>query len=336
MEKQLKKLSELETLVGNTPLIEIRLRFNGRERKIFAKLEFYNYTGSIKDRMALNCLKRAYQHGQIKEGFTIAETTSGNTGIAFSAQGRYLGHDCMIFMPDWMSLERVNMMKSFGATVKLVCRAEGGFLGCIEKTREFAQKGNVYIPNQFANKYNVEAHFNGTGPEIVRQMDILGEKIHGFVAGVGTGGTVMGVGKYLRSVDPNIKIFPMEPKSSPTLSTGHRVGIHRIAGISDEFIPDIMDLKFCNEVIMADCGDSIIMAQQLSQVLGLGVGISSGANFIAAIKAADLIGKKANIVTVFSDDNKKYLSTDYAKTEPIKDGFLSTVVELLEFKVCKI
>ena len=334
MEKQLKKLAELEQLIGNTPLIEIAFKFNGKERKMYAKLEFFNYTGSIKDRMALNCLKRAYQTGQISEGCTIAETTSGNTGIAFSAQGRYLGHECMIFMPDWMSQERINMMKSFGATVHLVSREEGGFLGCIEKTKEFAQRECVYIPDQFANKYNVEAHYTSTGPEIVKQMDKFGKKIDGFVAGVGTGGTVMGVGKYLRSIDPKIKVFPMEPKSSPTLSTGYQVGKHRIAGISDEFIPAIMDLKFCDEIIMADDGDSIIMAQQLSKVLGLGVGISSGANFLAAIKAADLIKKNANIVTVFSDDNKKYLTTDYAKEEPVKDGFMTSVIELLGMRVC--
>ena len=331
MEKQLKKLAALENLVGNTPLIEIIFKFKGVERRMFVKLEFYNYTGSIKDRMALNCLKRAYQNGTLKEGFTIAETTSGNTGIAFSAQGRFLGHECMIFMPDWMSAERINMMKSFGATVQLVSREEGGFLGCIEKTKQFATNGNAFIPDQFSNKFNVEAHYTSTGPEIIKQMDKKGVKIDGFVAGVGTGGTVMGVGKYLRSIDPKIKVFPMEPKNSPTLSTGYQIGKHRIAGISDEFIPDIMDLKFCDEIIMVDDGDAIIMAQQLSKVLGLGVGISSGANFIAAIKAADLIKKKANIVTVFSDDNKKYLSTDYTKDEVMKDGYLSSVIELIGF-----
>ncbi|MCL2063853.1 MAG: cysteine synthase family protein [Candidatus Cloacimonetes bacterium] len=335
MEKPQKKLAELENLVGNTPLIEISFKFKGVERKMYVKLEFYNYTGSIKDRMALNCLRRAYQLGQIKEGYTIAETTSGNTGIAFSAQGSYLGHECMIFMPDWMSEERIKMMKSFGATVRLVSREEGGFLGCIQKTKDFAMQGNVYIPDQFVNPFNVEAHYTGTGPELLKQVNKLGIKIDGFVSGVGTGGTLMGVGKYLRSIDPKIRIFPMEPKSSPTLSTGHQVGKHRIAGISDEFIPAIMDLNFCDEIIMADCGDSIIMAQKLSKILGLGVGISSGANFIAAIKAADLIGKKANIATVFSDDNKKYFSTDYAKEEPIKEGFLSSVIELLGFKVIR-
>jgi len=335
MESQLKKIAELEHLVGNTPLVEICFRYKGNNRKVYAKLEYFNFSGSVKDRMALHCLKRAYQSGEIKEGYTIAETTSGNTGIAFCAQGRYLGHECMIFMPDWMSAERVNLMKSFGATIQLVSREEGGFLGCLRKTEEFSKAGNVYLPNQFSNEYNTEAHYTTTGPEILKQMDKLGEKIHGVVAGVGTGGTIMGVGKYLRGVDSKIKVFPMEPESSPTLSTGYQIGKHRIAGISDEFIPAIMDMVFCNKTISVDDGDSIIMAQQLSKNLGLGVGISSGANFLAAIKASDLIGEGSNIVTTFSDDNKKYLSTDYTKEEPIKDGYLSPDVELLGIKVVR-
>jgi len=335
MTAPLKKLAELENLVGNTPLAEIIFKYKGKERKVFAKLEYFNFSGSIKDRMALNCLKRAYQTGQIKEGYKIAETTSGNTGIAFCSQGSYLGHECVIFMPDWMSAERVNMMKSFGATINLVSKEDGGFLGCIDKTRKFAEQGNVYLPEQFANEYNTEAHYTSTGPEILKQMDKLGEKVHGVVAGVGTGGTIMGIGKYLRSVDKNIKVYPMEPESSPTISTGHQVGVHRIAGISDEFIPPILDIPFCDDIIMVDDGDSIIMAQQLSRVLGLGVGISSGANFLAAIKAADLIGDGANIVTLFSDDNKKYLTTAYAGEEPVKPGFLSSDVELLGIRTAK-
>ena len=340
MEAAFKKLRELEHLVGNTPMIEIKFKLDGKIRKIFTKLEYYNFSGSIKDRMALNCLKRAYQTGEIKPDYLITETTSGNTGIAICAQGSYLGHKSVIFMPDWMSAERKSMIKSFGANLFLVSREEGGFLGCIEKTEKLLKEGmegygGVYCPDQFGNKYNVEAHYTSTGPEIVKQMDKFGENIHGFIAGVGTGGTIMGIGSYLKSVNPNVKVFPLEPESSPTLTTGYRVGVHRIAGISDEFIPAIMNLKECDEVIQVDDGDGIIMAQKLSRELGLGVGISSGANFIGAIMAADKIGEGANIVTVFSDDNKKYLSTDYVKEEPIKENFISTRVELLEFKTVR-
>ncbi|MCL2592783.1 MAG: cysteine synthase family protein [Defluviitaleaceae bacterium] len=329
----LQKLKELEYLVGNTPMIEITFKLDGKIRKVFAKLEYYNFSGSIKDRMALMSLKRAYQTGALKQGDTIVETTSGNTGIAICSQGSYLGHKIVIFMPDWMSAERKAMMKSFGAELVLVSREEGGFLGCLERTENLVKSGdNFYCPEQFANQFNVEAHYTSTGPEILKQMDKFGEEIHGVVAGVGTGGTIMGIGGYLRSVNPKIKVYPMEPESSPTLTTGYRVGVHRIAGISDEFIPAIMDLKACDEVIQVDDGDGIIMAQKLSRELGLGVGISSGANFLAAIMAADKIGEGANVVTLFSDDNKKYLSTDYAKEEPIKENFISTRIELLGFK----
>ena len=145
----------------------------------------------------------------------------------------------------------------------------------------------------------------------------------------------MGIGRYLKSNDSKIKIFPMEPKSSPTLTTGYQVGVHRIAGISDEFIPAIMKLDECDQIIMVDDGDGIIMAQRLAKELGLGVGISSGANFISAVYAADLISEKANIVTVFSDDNKKYLSTDYIKEEPVKEDHLSPQIELLGFKAVR-
>ncbi len=145
----------------------------------------------------------------------------------------------------------------------------------------------------------------------------------------------MGIGRFLRSIDPKTKMFPMEPKSSPTLTTGHQIGKHRIAGISDEFIPDILKLKECDNIIMVDDGDAIIMAQRLSRELGLGVGISSGANFLAAIEAQEIMGEGSNIVTVFADDNKKYLSTDYARVEPVKDDFLSPKVELIGFKTVR-
>lgn len=335
MRKPLQKLKELQNLIGNTPLCEITFRLKGKERRVYAKLENYNLTGSIKDRMAINCLQRAYEHGAIHEGDTIVETTSGNTGIALSAVGSYLGHPVNIYMPDWMSEERRNMIRSFGAHLTLLSREEGGFLGCLKKTAEMGKEPGFFVTNQFANPHNVQAHFNTTGPEIGAQMEKLGIGIDGVVAGVGTGGTIMGVGNYLRSKNPGIKVFPMEPESSPTLSTGYQVGKHRIAGISDEFIPELLKLRELDEIIMVDDGDGIIMAQRLSRELGLGVGISSGANFIAAIKAADIIGEGANVVTIFSDDNKKYLSTDYGKKEPVKESFVSTKVELVDFKTVR-
>ena len=330
MQNELRRLNELEMLVGKTPMAEITYRFKKAVKKLYVKLEFYNFSGSIKDRMAFNCLKKAYENGSLKPGYIIAETTSGNTGIALCSMGSYLGHTCVIFMPDWMSEERKSIISSFGAELILVSRDEGGFLGCLEKTKEFGKKEGVYLPDQFANKYNIDAHYITTGPEILKQTSKFGAKIHGVALGVGTGGTLMGVGRFLRSVDKNIKMFPMEPSSSPTMTTGYQIGTHRIAGISDEFIPQIMNLEECDEILQVDDVDAIIMAQRISKELGLGVGISSGANFLAAILASEKTFEGANIVTVFSDDNKKYLSTDYAKEEPVKDYYISPMIEFLD------
>ena len=330
MQYEMKRLRELEMLVGNTPLAEITYRFKKAIRKLYVKLEYYNFSGSIKDRMALNCIKRAFENGSLKQGYVIAETTSGNTGIALCSIASYLGHTCVIFMPDWMSEERKNIITSFGAELILVSKDEGGFLGCLDKTKEFGAQEGIYLPNQFSNEHNVEAHYMTTGPEILKQANKLGVKIHGIALGVGTGGTLMGVGRFLKSVSRDVKIFPMEPSNSPTMTTGYKIGTHRIAGISDEFIPQIMNLSQCDEILQVDDGDAIIMAQRISKELGIGVGISSGANFLAAVLASDKTFEGANIATVFSDDNKKYLSTDYTKEEPIKDSFLSPLIEFLD------
>lgn len=330
------KLKALEGLIGNTPLIEIIFKYKGELRKIYAKAEYFNLTGSIKDRIALGIMKEAYRKGAIKPTDKIAEATSGNTGIAFSAVGKFLGHEVIIYMPDWMSAERKNIMAGFGATVRLVSKEEGGFIGSIKMTEELAKGGGVFLPCQFSNTDNSLAHYTTTGPEIARQLKELGGlTADALVAGVGTGGTVMGVGMYLKSVNPNAKIYPLEPENSPTMSTGYRVGAHRIQGISDEFIPDLVKLDKLDDIIAVDDGDSIIVAQMLSKILGIGVGISSGANFIGAIKAQELIGSDKTIVTIFSDDNKKYLSTDYVKTIESKDGFYSNDIELISYNTVK-
>lgn len=324
------KFQCLEKLIGNTPMIAIDCSYKGERRKVFAKLEYFNLSGSIKDRMALEVLRRAYATGQLREGDTIAEATSGNAGIALSALGRALGHPVIIYMPDWMSVERVELMRSYGADVRLVSHAEGGFLGSIAKTQELArQRNDVFLPRQFENQDNCNAHCRTTGPEILAQMDKAGEALSAFVAGVGTGGTVMGVGRALKAANPATRVHPLEPTESPTLSTGYKVGKHRIQGVSDDFIPDIMCLKSCDEVISVNDGDGILMAQRLSAEFGLGVGISSGANFIGAIKAGMNGG---NVATIFCDDSKKYLSTDLTGTEPVQDGYLTPDIELHAFE----
>jgi cysteine synthase A len=326
------KIRSLKRLVGNTPLLAIDYRWRGRMRTIYAKSENLNLTGSIKDRMALHILECAYRDGHIAPGDTIAEATSGNTGISFAAIGRALGHPVTIFMPDWMSAERVNLIASFGATIVGVSRAAGGFKGSITLANELAQKNDrVFLPSQFANDANPAAHYTTTAVEINAQLALAGRTADAFVAGVGTGGTVMGIGRSLRERNPAARVYPVEPAESPTLSTGHKVGQHRIQGISDEFIPDIVRLRDLDEIIAVHDGDAILAAQRLACELGIGVGISSGANLLAAIHAQNQLGDDAVVVTVFPDSNKKYLSTDLLRTEPVREGYLSPEVELTGF-----
>ena len=325
--------SYVENLIGNTPLLAIHCHFKGERRTIFAKAEHLNLSGSIKDRMAFHILKTAYRDKMIRKGDTIAEATSGNTGISFAALGHAFGNPVRVFMPDWMSQERISLIRSYGAEVTLVSKDDGGFLGSIEKADAFRyEHGRVFLPHQFSNFANAEAHYMTTGPEIWAQLEKVGFQPDGFVAGVGTGGTIMGVACFFREQDPNIKVFPLEPAESPTLSTGHKVGSHRIQGISDEFIPGICDLKKLDDVVSVSDGDSILMAQKLAAELGLAVGISSGANFLGALMALERLGKEAIVATVFADDNKKYLSTALVHEEPVKDDYLSRHVRLFGYQ----
>lgn len=324
-------VQRLQHLVGNTPMIELRFRFRGRERRLFAKAEHFNLTGSIKDRMAVHVLQRAYETGAIQPGQPIAEATSGNTGIAFAAVGRALGHPVTIFMPNWMSREREDLIRSLGARIVPVSREQGGFLASIRMSEEFAHEHDAFLPRQFANTANVEAHELTTGPEIVQQLASRGLSPDAFVAGVGTGGTIMGVAHHLRLAAPTAKLHPVEPAESPTLTTGHKVGRHRIQGISDEFIPSILHLAELDPVIAVHDGDAILMAQKLASQLGLAVGISSGANFLAALLAQEELGPDAVVATIFCDDNKKYLSTDLLRDEPVRPDYLAPHVELLDY-----
>ena len=329
----LDRFAAIREMIGNTPLLEITLRYRGQPRRLFAKAEFLNLTGSIKDRMALHIMERAHAGEHVHPGDTIVEATSGNTGIAFAAIGRALGHPVIIYMPDWMSLERVQLIRSFGATITPVSKQEGGFLGSIELTERLrAERGNVFLPCQFSNAANAETHERSTGPEIAAQLEERGLKPDAFVAGVGTGGTVMGTGRFLRRHFPAVKVHPMEPAESPTLSTGCKVGQHRIQGVSDEFIPAIVQLDELDEIIAVPDGDAILMAQKLAADLGLGVGISSGANLLAALRAQEMLGPEAVVVTIFCDDNKKYLSTDLLRNEPIRPGYVSPEIELVGYE----
>jgi cysteine synthase A len=324
-ERVRQRFESLHALIGDTPLVELDCRLDGVRVRVFAKHEVVNLTGSIKDRMALGILAEAWLAGAVHEGTVIAEATSGNTGIAFAALGRALGHPVRIYMPDWMSRERVLLIQSLGAEVVPVSAAEGGFLGSIALADAYAREhaGRVFLPHQFANRANVRAHARGTGPELLDQLHRAHVEPQAFVAGVGTGGTVMGVGGFLRAEVHGLRVHPLEPADSPTLRTGHKSGHHRIQGISDEFVPPIVDLASLDEIVDVRDGDAILAAQRIARELGLGVGISSGANLLGALQVGRALGESSVVATVFPDSNKKYLSTDLLREEPVRPGDLA-------------
>jgi cysteine synthase A len=328
-----KQFEALSHLVGNTPLLAVHYTYRGRPGVIHAKSENLNMTGSVKDRMALYILKVAHAKGLLRPDSVIVEATSGNTGISFAGIGRALGHACKIFIPNWMSDERIRLIQSFGVETILVSREQGGFVGSIKRAEEHALcDPDAFLPRQFLNENNSDAHERTTGPEILAQLESVDLVPDAFVAGVGTGGTIMGVGRYLNRHLPNVRIHPLEPANSPTLRTGTKVGSHRIQGISDEFVPPIIHMDELDEVVDVADGDAILMAQQLANSLGLGVGISSGANFLGAVQLQHELGTDATVVTLFPDSNKKYLSTDLLRDEPVVEGYMAPEIALLGFE----
>lgn len=333
IKKQLEILDNIAPLVGNTPLLEIHYTYKGKERRLFAKLESGNLSGSVKDRIAHHILKTAYMNGSLKPGDKIVEATSGNTGITFSAFGSLLGHPVTIFMPDWMSRERVALMESYGANVRLVTKEEGGFTGSVDMAENMGLEEGVFLPRQFTNVGNTQAHILTTGQEIIDQLGVINLVPDITVAGVGTGGTVMGLNSAFKKINPSSKVFALEPTSSAIMSTGHAEAEHIIYGIGDGFIPDLCKLDELDGVVVVDEYDSTYMARMLSEVLGLSVGISSGANFLGAVLKQDELGSDHTVVTVFADDAMKYLSTDYGKKQVLKDEYVSGSIHLLGVKV---
>ena len=312
--------------IGNTPMIKIRYQYNGNERYVYAKLEAYNYSGSIKDRVAYYIIKKAYETGELKKGMTIVEATSGNTGIALAAIGKLFANPVKIFMPDWVSKERSDILKSYDADVVLISKKDGGFLKALEKAEKYAKENNGFYSRQFENQNNLLAHYETTGEEILNTMK--GE-VGGFVSGIGTGGTLIGVAKKLKENNSNTKIYALEPDKMPLISQNRIIGDHKIEGIGDEFIPKIVDRKLIDKTILINDDDAINMARKIYSDLKIGVGISSGANILASIIANE--ENNGNIVTVFPDDNKKYLSTDLSKNVDNNPNYLSNKVKLIDY-----
>jgi len=298
----------VDELIGKTPLLELNniCSENGIQAKIIAKLEYLNPAGSVKDRVALNMINDAEKKGVLKKGSVIIEPTSGNTGIGLCAVSAARGYKCIIVMPETMSKERIITMKAYGAEVVLTEGAKG-MTGAIEKAKELAETTkDSFLAGQFVNPANPEAHYLTTGPEIYEDLN---GKIDVFVAGVGTGGTITGVAKYLKEQNPNIKIVGIEPNSSAVLSGG-KAGAHGLQGIGAGFVPEVLETALIDEIITVSEDDAYHCARQLGKREGILVGISSGAALHGAITLAkrnDM--KNKNIVVLLPDIGDRYLST---------------------------
>lgn len=313
----------INNLIGNTPIVKIKIKYKEKIKNIYAKLEYYNYTGSIKDRLAQYIIEEAKKDGSLKDKMPIVEATSGNTGISFSALGALYGHPVHIFMPEWASIERVNLMRMFGATIHLIKKEEGGFKRAIKEADKLAHEIKGFRPNQFSNKKNIEVHYKQTGKEILEQL----ENIDAFVSGIGTGGTLIGTALRIKEKFPLTQIIAIEPDKMPLLSKGLIIDNHKIEGIGDDFIPDIVNTKIIDKIITINDNDAINMSRILARKLGLGVGISSGANFIGSA-----LVDKEDIVTIFPDDSKKYLSTELINDIDTDLKLISNQIEIISIE----
>lgn len=313
---------KINNVIGNTPLIKINYLIEGIENYFYAKLEWYNLSGSVKDRVAEYIILESKKQGLLKDNQTIVETTSGNTGISLAAIGAKYKHKIVIYIPESASKERIQILKMYGADVRIIKLVDGGFKKCIELSKEYAKKHNAFLFNQFYNELNSKCHEVNTARELSNKL----ENIDYFVSGIGSGGTAMGIINGLRKKF-NTKLIVVEPYESQILRK-NTIGIHKIEGIGDDFIPGIVDTNLIDNVLPIKSDDAILVAQKLAKELGLGVGISSGANALACM----LLSKKnKNIVTLFSDDLKKYLSTDL--TKELKSNKVIDSIKFINYEI---
>lgn len=288
--------------IGNSPLIRLN---HVTDKEIYVKIEKINPAGSVKDRPAYYMIKDAIDSGKLKKGIKIVEPTSGNTGIALAMVGKALGFEVVIVMPETMSLERRSLIEAYGAKLVLTEGAKG-VQGAVDKARELVESGGYFMPDQFSNPSNSKSHYETTAPEILESK----LQVKGFIAGVGTGGTVTGVGRKLKEELKDVKIWALEPAESPLITKG-QAGPHKIQGIGANFIPKVLDQSILDNVITVTSEEAIEMAKKLAREEGLMVGISSGANVVGAIKMAGQVS--GPIVTVLPDTAERYLSTPLFK-----------------------
>ncbi len=296
-------------LIGNTPLLKLEsLKKDGRA-DIYVKVEKNNVAGSIKDRIALYMIEEAEKNGDLKEGGTIVEPTSGNTGVALAALAAAKGYKLILTMPASMSIERAKLAMAYGAEV--IRTTENALQGAYDKAKELSDEKGYFFPDQFSNLANIKAHYETTGPEILEELTP-----DAFIAGVGTGGTITGTGKRLKENNENTKVYAIEPKESPLLSGG-KAGSHKIQGIGGNFVPKNLDFEILDGIVDVASDDAIAMSRQLASDEGLAVGISSGANVCGAIEIADKLGEGKSVVTVLPDTGERYLSTELYDNEQL-------------------
>jgi len=302
--------------IGNTSMLKLDVEFQGSTYSLYAKPEFMNPSGSIKDRIAKYIVEQAEKRGFLKPGYTIVEATSGNTGIALSMIAAAKGYKMLVVMPEHMTGERIKIMTGLGADVCLTPKDEG-FEGAVEKADKIAKSGEQYfLANQFKNSDNVMAHYYTTGKEILQQIE---GNVDAFIAGIGTGGTLMGVGKALRERNPRVQLVAVEPEEASVLSGQKDIKDHKIAGIGDGFVPEIVDKNMINMLVTIKSDDAVAMARRMSRERGLMVGVSSGANILASIEVMKKIVQDNTTVTVLPDRTERYFSTDlYAPMACIK------------------
>ncbi|WP_300350763.1 cysteine synthase A [Clostridium sp.] len=287
-------------LIGNTPILEAE---KSLDKNVFVKLEKFNPGGSIKDRAALGMIEEAEKEGLLKEGGVIVEPTSGNTGIAISMIGKFKGYKVILTMPETMSKERIDMIKAYGAEI-ILTEGSKGMKGAILEAERLVKEKGYFMPQQFLNKANPKKHYETTAEEIIKDV----KEVDVFVAGVGTGGTISGIGKRLKEINPNIKVVAVEPSTSAVLS-GEQSGSHKIQGIGAGFIPKIYDETVVDEIIKVTNEDAFKMAKEFSQKEGILVGISSGAALVGAKEIREKLGKDKKIVVIAPDGGEKYFST---------------------------